>query len=40
MPKQSRSIALALRELHGELDEAREFNDLGRVEELSRELEF
>ncbi len=29
-----------LRELHSELDEAREFNDLGRVEELSRELEY
>lgn len=29
-----------LRELDRELDEAREFNDLGRVEELSRELEY
>src|ERR1700722_6976259 len=29
-----------LRELHSELDEAREFNDLGRIEELSRELEY
>jgi hypothetical protein len=28
------------RELHSELDEAREFNDLGRIEELFRELEF
>ena len=29
-----------LRELHSELDEAREFNDLGRIEELFRELEY
>jgi len=29
-----------LRELHTELDEAREFNDLGRIEEHSRELEY
>lgn len=29
-----------LRELHSELDQAREFNDLGRIEELSRELEY
>ena len=29
-----------LRELDSELDEAREFNDLGRVEELSHELEY
>lgn len=29
-----------LRELDCELDEAREFNDLGRIEKLSRELEY
>jgi hypothetical protein len=29
-----------LRELRNQLDEAREFNDLGRIEELSRELEY